>query len=435
MKRATYLPFLLLLTLTLSGCLSSKSITVQDADLQQALRALPKVSQVAEKESKSYAQKYELYIEQPLDYSNLSAGTFKQRVFVYHRGFDRPVVLVTEGYAADRYDNSGDPSPLASLLGANVVVVEHRYFSKSTPDPLHWDYLTVENAANDLHRITEALKTIYPKKWLSTGISKGGQTTLFYSTFFPNDMACSVPYVGPLCSSAADPAPSKYLEKLGTPEERQKIQIFQKELLKRRARLVPLLEKAIEKQGMKIRVSMDELFDNMVLEYSFALRQYNETLESMPSLASDDQTIFTHFVTKVGFDFYRTDGWNGTFFVQAVRELGFYTYDIEPFKELLTIKQCDDYVQRVHVPDGVNYSFDPKVYNKVVDYLKKSDPNILFIYGENDPWTGAAPKLPEGKKNAKVFIIPGKVHDASVTSLPLETRIEVVNQIKKWLAD
>lgn len=422
---------LLLFTILLSSISCKETNKFTDAQLQQALTSLPNVVSVEAKESQYYAQKYEVFVEQPLDYAQKEAGTFKHRFFVYHVGYDRPTVLITEGYNADRYDNAYTPSPLAVLLGANVVVVEHRFFSKSTPDTVNWDYLTIKNAARDLHEITTMMKSIYPAKWLSTGISKGGQTTLFYSTLYPNDMDAWAPYVGPLCSSAADKGPADYLAKMGTEEERNKIKAFQRELLTRRDKMIPLLQKATE--GRSYNVSYDELFDNMVLEYSFALRQYNETLESMPSLDSDDTTLFNHFLQKVGLDFYETTGWNGTFFVQAAHELGFYTYDMEHLRDLLTIEQCDDYVQRVHLPKGVHYDFDPTMYQKAVEYIRDNDPNMIFIYGENDPWTGAAPKIPEGKKNMKLFIIPEKVHGASITDLPQETRIEIVSQLKKWL--
>lgn len=36
---------------------------------------------------------------------------------------------------------------------------------------------------DDLHAVRNAFKSIYPGKWIATGISKGGQTTLLYRTF------------------------------------------------------------------------------------------------------------------------------------------------------------------------------------------------------------------------------------------------------------
>ena len=75
----------------------------------------------------------------------------------------------------------------SALDETNMIFVEHRYFLESTPEPCDWQYLTAENSAEDLHAMTTAFKTLYPGKWISTGISKGWQTSLLYRVFFPDD--------------------------------------------------------------------------------------------------------------------------------------------------------------------------------------------------------------------------------------------------------
>ena len=85
-----------------------------------------------------------------------------------------------------------------------MIFVEYRYFLESTPEPKDWQYLTAENSADDLHAITTAFKNIYSGKWIATGISKGGQTTLLYRTFYPDDVDISIPYVAPLCYGVED---------------------------------------------------------------------------------------------------------------------------------------------------------------------------------------------------------------------------------------
>ena len=125
------------------------------------------------------------------------AGNFKQRVILSHVGFDRPTVLVTEGYAAHYATHPRYQEELSKLFNANLVFVEYRYFGESMPKPCNWDYLTVENSLYDLHHVTTTLKQLYDEKWIATGISKGGQTTMFYRTYFPDDVDISVPYVAP----------------------------------------------------------------------------------------------------------------------------------------------------------------------------------------------------------------------------------------------
>jgi hypothetical protein len=106
-----------------------------------------------------FAKGYEMFIVQPLDHKHPEKGTFKQRVWVSLRDTveAHPVVMVTEGYSANRNYES-EP---AFLLNANQIIVEHRYFSESAPDTLDWQYLTVEQAATDHHVIIELLKPFF----------------------------------------------------------------------------------------------------------------------------------------------------------------------------------------------------------------------------------------------------------------------------------
>lgn len=64
------------------------------------LAALPGVSDVETLKSTHFPEKYVFFIKQQLDAKDASKGSFEQRVILCHRGFDRPTVLVTEGYNA-----------------------------------------------------------------------------------------------------------------------------------------------------------------------------------------------------------------------------------------------------------------------------------------------------------------------------------------------
>ena len=99
--------------------------------------------------------------------------------------------MVTEGYAAHYATHPRYQEELSKLFNANLVFVEYRYFGESMPKPCNWDYLTVENSLYDLHHVTTTLKQLYDEKWIATGISKGGQTTMFYRTYFPDDVDIS----------------------------------------------------------------------------------------------------------------------------------------------------------------------------------------------------------------------------------------------------
>ena len=173
-------------------------------------------------------------MRQPLDADSPQAGCFAQRIIVAHAGFDRPTVMVTEGYDAAYATNPYYQEELSHLLNANLVFVEHRYFGESVPDSCNWDYLTVENALNDLHHVRSVFGDVYSGKWLATGISKGGQTAMFYRAFYPNDVDVTVPYVAPLNYSEEDERHMHFLsDDISSSANRKKVETAQLELLKR----------------------------------------------------------------------------------------------------------------------------------------------------------------------------------------------------------
>ncbi|MDR2585470.1 MAG: aminopeptidase, partial [Prevotellaceae bacterium] len=363
--------------------------------LQSALEALDEVTKIEKLESEHFSEKYVLYVSQPIDHKHPDLGNFTQRVFVMHRNAELPTVMVTEGYGATYAASPRFIDEVARLVNANLVVVEHRYFLESTPAaPINWDYLTAENSANDLHRVNQALKSIYPQKWISTGISKGGQTVMIYRTFFPDDVDISIPYVGPLCWGVEDGRHEPFLrDEVGTPEDRATLLAFQRELLTRRDRLMPLLQERCEKEKWTFRIPLEEVYDFTVLEYPFAFWQFGTPMGMVPDRSSDDETLFTHWMRVSDSGYFVAESETTSFFVQAAKELGYYGYDMEPFKDLLKIKDTKGYLSKIFLPNDLVIDFDSTLYHKVGNFIQNSDAKFIFIYGEYDPWF--APAAPD----------------------------------------
>ena len=80
--------------------LLSMQAIAYDKAIMDRLAALPGISKVEPLESEAYQDKYVMLIKQQVAHDNASAGTFDQRLIVCHVGFDRPTILVTEGYYA-----------------------------------------------------------------------------------------------------------------------------------------------------------------------------------------------------------------------------------------------------------------------------------------------------------------------------------------------
>ena len=420
----------LLLFVLLSASASSFAQTV----LEQKINAISAIKEIRPLETSEFSEKYVTYFTQPLDHRHPEKGSFRQRVIVSHVGFDRPTVIVTEGYGAAYALRSQYREELSKLLNANMIFVEYRYFLESTPEPKDWQYLTAENSADDLHAITTAFKNIYPGKWIATGISKGGQTTLLYRTFYPDDVDISVPYVAPLCYGVEDGRHEPFLHKVSTPENRKIIEDFQLEALKRKATLLPRFEKYCTEKNYSFRAPIEEIYDYSVLEYSFALWQWGTPISSIPATTASDDEIFSHLLAISEPGYFTADSPNASFFVQAARELGYYGYDVQPFKQYLSIQSSEDYLHRLMLPEELkDMPFDKTLSKKITKFLKKQDPKMIFIYGQNDPWTAAGVTWLKNKKNIHVFIQPNGSHLARISTLPEKEKKEVMELIKQWL--
>lgn len=427
-SRYRYAAFLLFTLLFASVSLSAQT------DLQQKLSEISAITEIQPLESTQFSEKYVAYFTQPLDHRHPEKGNFRQRVVVGHVGFDRPTILVTEGYGGTYALSPKYREELSKLLDANLIFVEYRYFLESTPEPKDWRYLAAENSADDLHAVRTAFKSAYPGKWIATGISKGGQTALLYRTFYPDDVDISVPYVAPLCYAVEDGRHEAFLKKVSTAEPRKKIEDFQMEVLKRKATLLPRFEKYCTEKGLKFRAPIEEIYEYTVLEYSFSMWQWGTDVSTIPSVTGSDDELLAHLINTCNPDYFTADSPNASFFVQAARELGYYGYDTRPFKKYLSIKSSKGYLRRLMLPEELKgMPFDKTLSRKITKFLKKNDPKMIFIYGGNDPWTASGVTWLKRKKNIHVFIEPGGSHKARVSTLPEAEKKEVIGLINEWL--
>lgn len=412
--------------------------------LADRLAAAPGVVEVSELENTVFGkgQKFLLIFEQPIDHSNPEAGTFRQRVVVGNIHPDSATVVVTEGYGAAYAFRPGYRDEISNLFNTNNVVIEHRYFLESTPYPgaapeeVNWDYLNAPNAAADMHNVVEALKTIYKGKWISTGISKGGQNTMIYRAYYPDDVDFSVPYVGPLCYGNPDGRHEPFIaEYAGTPEDRAAIKNFQIELLKRKQQLLPLYDSLCKAKGFEFNLPVEQVYDYSTLEYSFAFWQWGSPVAEIPGAKASDREVFNHFMLISSPDYWVNWGPTSPFFVQAAKELGYYNYDMKQFgkyQRYFSIKNTDNYMDKLFMPKGKTFRFDDYLYNKISAFLLTTDARMLFIYGQFDPWSAVMPTDPH-RDNIRFFIQPDGSHRARIATFSPEKQEEIKSILSSWL--
>ncbi len=408
----------------------SISYSQTETGLLKTLKTFKEIAEIKEiKTDTTYREGYEILITQPIDHKNPKSKTFTQKIYLSHSDFSKPMVFVTEGYAANR----SSKTELARILDANQIIVEHRYFGKSIPENLEWKYLTIEQAANDHHLIVELFKKLYKGKWINSGVSKGGQTTLYHRYFFPDDVDASVPYVAPINLAQEDPRIYMFLNSVGTEECREKIRKFQRAFLSKRDEVRNLLMKDAEQGQIRFAWDYDFVLEYMTLEYSFAFWQWGQTkCEEIPSPDASAEDLYNHMKASNPLYFFTEQAMKdfGSFYVQAYNEIGYYGYDLTPFKDLLS--EIKDGSNIMLVPEGAKIEYNCSSMQKVNTWLQKHANNILYIYGGNDTWSATSVQL-LGENNSVKMVKKGGAHGTNIRSFEGEEKELIYSTLENWL--
>lgn len=421
------LPLLLLLSALQPAHAQSLTTTA----LEQRLYDLPGITFKEIPAPAGFKACYELRIRQPLDHARPDGPAIYQRVFLSHRGFDRPTVIATEGYAR----SVNRIYEVTELLDANQLDVEHRYFGASVPDSMDYRYLNLEQATADLHHINEVFRKIYAGKWVSTGISKGGQTTIFYRYFFPDDVDVSVPYVAPLNLAFEDTRIYDFLNTVGSQDCRDAILELQKRLLKNRKPILSHLKFYARGAGLKFTYhSLEEAFELAVLELSFSFWQWGYPCSDIPRGKSDWETDLNYMLDISGVDFFADAGVEqyASHYYQASAQMGYYAYETAPFKGLLKALPMRPNPHASFTPDKMKVPFDNAVPKKTAEWLKKNGNRFIHIYGEIDTWS--ATMVPKADVDALWFVLKDRSHrSARIRNFSDEQKKQMIGKLEEWL--
>ena len=426
-------PFLgILAGLVLSGlffvsCSRKEDTEPQEQTLLQKLQALPGFQVTQIQGPQGFAQSFQIDFTQPVDHADLAAGTFAQRFYLSYRSDSAPMVFYTSGYGIDRIF---EPE-LSALLKANQILLVHRFFPDAVPPD--WKYLTIRQAADDQHRIREALRNLFPGKWISTGASKGGMTSLFYRRYHPGDVDATVAYVAPIMPYPDDPRFEPFLSQVGSAGCRKKIHDFQRLALSRRVALLePFKEYNRSKSHEFSIISEKAAFEYTVLEYPFAFWQYGAESDcaGIPGADAGDQQVLDHLV-KVSSPYYYSDKgflYFQPLFYQAYTEIGYCPYVYDHLKGFLQVVPRPDY--RAFAPRGVDLAFRPEAMQDVIPWLQSHGQRIIYIYGGIDPWTAAAVE-PAGGLDVVKVVQPGANHRVAIGDL--DEKETVIQTLERWL--
>lgn len=416
--------FVLLLIIIVS---CDRSITIE-----QFLSEIEAVKIDSIRADSIFSSAWEIHLVQPVDHKNPTGEKFTQRIFFSYAGADRPTVMVTEGYSAGR----NYTTELARYLNCNQIIVEHRYFGESLPDSRDWTWLNTWQAATDHHRIIEKFSTLLTDKWITTGVSKGGQTVMFHSYYYPDDAAVRVPYVAPLNFGPEDPRIYSFLDSVGSDYCRTRILEAQKEILKKRDIYYPMMLELAEKEGYTFERAggPEKVFELAVLEYDFAYWQWGKT--SCEDIITDGspEEVFNQFfgITDISYFSDSGIGYFEPFFYQALTEIGYYGYRFDIFGDLLHYVSDGDLPDfAFSAPEGVSLDYDYSLGENVDNYIRDAS-NFIFIYGMKDTWSATSVTL-SGKSNSIKIMKKDGDHSTRIGNLDPDERERVLETLNDWL--
>lgn len=420
----------ILLSLLISLFLFSGNLKAQESTkLQTFLKSL-KGAVVEHTPLDSLHQEcYTIMFPQYVNQQTKEGPRFYQRLYLTHINDTLPMVMVTEGYSANR-NYISEP---AKLLNCNQIIVEHRFFEKSVPDSMDWSQLTTANAAADHHHIYETFSKFYTHHWISTGISKGGQTTIFYKYYYPQDMQVCIPYVAPLNLEQEDVRINWFLRHVGTEEENERILSYQKLMLQNFDSIFPYFERLAVINHQKYAINDTAAYEFMVLEFPFSYFQWGiYPFDSIPQEMKSAKNMMKPMLSLGLVSFYFKSTLDGLmpFMVQAYRELGYYNYDIENLKAYL--RKIKNSSNIAFVPEELRFEYDDQIMNKIYDYIHNEGDRMIFIYGELDPWFSTSVN-PDSRTDALKMVLKGGSHSTRIHHFSEKEQELIMNKIKSWL--
>lgn len=404
-------------------------------DIKDQLLSIPGMSLIEEKPYTGY-RFFVLNYTQPVDHRDPSKGTFQQRITVLHKDVSRPTVFYTGGYNVSTTPSRREPT---QIVDGNQVSMEYRFFTPSRPDPADWSKLDIWQAASDQHRIFQALKSVYTKKWISTGGSKGGMTATYYERFYPRDMDGVVAYVAPNdVVNDEDSAYDRFFTKVGTKECRDRLNAVQREALVRREPLEKKYAAYAADNGYTFHTigSLDRAYEAVVLDYVWGFWQYS-LLSDCATIPADaktatDQAIWDSVDNISGFSFYTDQGLEPytPYYYQAGTQLG--APDIHfPYIEKQYIRYGYESPRNL-VPRDIPMKFQPYAMRDVDSWVRHHAHHMLFVYGQNDPWGAERFRVGKGAKDSYVFTAPGLNHGANVAGLVADQKALATARILQW---
>lgn len=374
---------------------------------------------------------FRIGFEQPVDHFAADSDTFVQYLSLRSDGFDGPMILRFTGY----YDYIGtSPGQLSFLVpDSNQLVVEHRYFGDSVPEPTDWNFLSVEQAAADHHAIVEAFKLVYRDPWFSIGASKGGQTVLELEQLYPEDIDAVVALVAPIIPALYDPGFDPFVNALASSSCGQEARALHVALLERRDELMALAMQEAQQEGLSYtHVGIEAALDIAIAEWEFVFWQYTSSCADLPAPDASASALFDALGGSSPSTY--SDGRLAPFmpfFHQCRSQLGYPGVTDDHLMTSLFPVLTESYLELLIPADADVPAYDATAMTSLADWIADEAEGVVLIYGAFDPWSARAVE-PSGSGDALYYFLEGENHGANLFKLSDAQRSEVCEALNAW---
>ena len=296
--------------------------------------------------------------------------------------------------------------------------------------------------------MTDLKKALLKGKWLSTGVSKNGMTTYDYAYYYPGDVDVYVPFVAPLLFQNEDMRIGDYMINSAVKDYLPQIKAAFQKLVSDKKVLDATAQYALKyfKEDRDYDVPADSVLHYTVgfaYDHLFSKQSYGDIeawSKFIPKEGDDPATYALFFYLdendkRVYKSVSGTRGplrqRNDPFGMQIPVDQGNIGYNYSWVKEgtLLTAsdkKYFDDIEKKSTASDKVELSY------KVKDFLTTTKCKMFFVYGENDPWTGAAIDDPTNE-NVKKMVIKGGTHNDAIYNYTADESKQLMDFVKSIL--
>lgn len=373
---------------------------------------------------------------------------------------------------------------------ANHIQLEHRYFDFSSPAECwtNLDYCTSAEAAEDFHAIITGLKKVFHGKWVISGVSKGGITAALQHMYHPEDADIFVPYSAPFFNTDRDTLIQHYWYNNGWSQQyRDLFMDIRRQAVSNKDQIFPIYVKmrggenptqgvidtlygyylvAASNFGFDEHAGSDTatiawqsdrndsimrskgvqygdtVFAYMMHSERFSLEQFGPWIDTLRKYP-DPQQAPARRVERLGVhrpfgitreQWYKYEEISSMAYdYQAKREFGYYNCNFTEIVGPESAGEWNSYWQshygcilNLYFPWFATCAFNP-IYDRVNAATQGATKPMIFLYGLDDAWTGAAMKdqFVNGSTVHK-YILPGQNHGVNWTSAPTAQHDEIV---------